>query len=157
MERINILGKNYQIEKRQSSENTVKLTRNRIIIESRDMDPDSLLKEFMTNYLHSKLEEILEQINRVNGLDIFGDLDFEIVEKIDNKRERIAKLKGRKILIKLNAISLPEEALKYIISHELAHILTKRHTKRFWKIVAALYPKFETGKKLFEKFGYNAI
>jgi len=53
------------------------------------------------------------------------------VEKIDGKKQRIAKLKGNKILVKLNAATLPESALKYIIVHEIAHIFTKRHCKKF--------------------------
>lgn len=54
-------------------------------------------------------------------------MDFEIVNKIDNKKQRIAKLKGNKILISLNAIALPKDALKYIIAHEIAHTYKKTY------------------------------
>jgi predicted metal-dependent hydrolase len=79
-------------------------------------------------------------------------LDFEIVEKIDNKKERIAELKGNKILIKLNAVVLPKSALKYIVVHEIAHAITKRHTKRFWEIVETIYPNYGIGQKLLAKY-----
>ncbi|MEM2174670.1 MAG: M48 family metallopeptidase, partial [Candidatus Micrarchaeia archaeon] len=72
--------------------------------------------------------------------------------KIDNKKQRIAKLKGNKILIKLNAIALPKSALKYIIAHEIAHMFTKRHTKRFWKTVELMCPNFKKNQRLLIKY-----
>jgi hypothetical protein len=102
--------------------------------------------------LYSRLLNIYEQIKREGKIEVFGNLDFEIVEKIDNKKERIAKLKGNKILIKLNAVALPKSALKYTVVHEIAHTITKRHTKRFWKIVETIYPSFKMGQKLLAKY-----
>ncbi len=102
--------------------------------------------------LYPQLLEIYEQIKSEGKVEVFGDLDFEIVEKIDNKRHRIAKLKGNKILVKQDAIALPKSALKYILAHEIAHIFTKRHSKKFWKIVQTIYPDFEVGEKLLMKY-----
>jgi len=50
-------------------------------------------------------------------------------------------------------IALPKEALKYMLVHELAHIATKRHTKKFWKIVETVYPEFKIGQKLLAEYG----
>ncbi|RLE69888.1 MAG: hypothetical protein DRJ37_07350, partial [Thermoprotei archaeon] len=75
-----------------------------------------------------------------------------VVGSIDNKRRRIAKLKGNKILVRLNAVALPEPALKYIIAHEIAHIFNKRHTKRFWRMVETIYPEYEVGLKLLREY-----
>jgi predicted metal-dependent hydrolase len=108
--------------------------------------------EEQADLLYSRLLNIYEQIKREGKIEIFGNLDFEIVEKIDNKKERIAKLKGNKILVKLNAVVLPKSALKYIVVHEIAHIITKRHTARFWKIVETIYPNFKMGQKLLAKY-----
>jgi predicted metal-dependent hydrolase len=108
--------------------------------------------EEQADLLYSRLLNIYDQIKREGKIEIFGSLDFEIVEKIDNKKERIAKLKGNKILIKLNAVVLPKSALKYIVVHEIAHAITKRHTKRFWKIVETIYPNYRIGQKLLAKY-----
>jgi hypothetical protein len=110
-------------------------------------------KNISADRFYSKLYGIYEKIKREGKVEVFGDLDFEIVEEIDNKRQRIAKLKGNKILVKQNAVGLPKSALKYMIAHEIAHIFTKRHTKKFWRIVEAIYPNFEVGQKLFMKYG----
>jgi len=74
------------------------------------------------------------------------------LEKIDGRKERIAKLKGNRILVKLNAVTPPESALKYVIAHEIAHIFTKRHSKRFWRIIETIYPSFKEGEKLFAEY-----
>jgi len=109
--------------------------------------------DYSAELLYSELFRIYEQIRKERRIEVFGDLDFEVVEKIDNKKHRIAKLKGNKILVQLNALRLPKSALKYIIAHEIAHTLTKRHTRRFWKVVETIYPKFETGQNLLIKYG----
>jgi len=103
--------------------------------------------------LYSELFRIYDQIRKEKRIEVFGNLDFEVVEDIDNKKHRIAKLKGNRILVQLNAMRLPRSALKYIIAHEIAHTLTKRHTRRFWKIVETIYPKFEKGQDLLMKYG----
>ena len=103
--------------------------------------------------LYSELFRIYDQIRKEKRIEVFGNLDFEVVEDIDNKKHRIAKLKGNRILVRLNAVRLPKSALRYIIAHEIAHTLTKRHTRRFWKIVETIYPKFEKGQDLLMKYG----
>ncbi len=103
--------------------------------------------------LYSRLCDIYEQIRRERRVEVFGTLDFEVVKSVDGKKHRIAKLKGNKILVQLNAARLPKSALRYIIAHEIAHTLTKKHTKRFWKILEAIYPTFETGQALLIKYG----
>jgi len=109
--------------------------------------------DYSAELLYSELFRIYDQIRKERRIEVFGNLDFEVVEKIDNKKHRIAKLKGNKILVQLNAVRLPKSALKYIIAHEIAHTLTKRHTRRFWKVVETIYPKFETGQNLLMKYG----
>ncbi|MGC8935707.1 MAG: M48 family metallopeptidase [Thermoproteota archaeon] len=105
------------------------------------------VEEEQANILYDRLSKIYNEIEKEGKIKIFGNLDFEVVKKIDGKRERIAKLKGNKIVVKISAVSLPDSALKYIIAHEIAHILLKRHTKRFWKIVETIYPDFKVGQR----------
>jgi predicted metal-dependent hydrolase len=113
----------------------------------------ALRDECQSEALYSKLFDIYDQIRRERRIEVFGTLDFEVVRKIDGKRNRIAKLKGNRILVHVNAGRLPKSALRYIVAHEIAHTLTKRHTKRFWKIVESIYPTFETGQSLLMKYG----
>lgn len=152
MKKVTIFGKNHAIVEQESKRDSILVINNKIIIKTHERPPEDLLKEFLAERLYSELIKIYEQIRKEGKIEIFGDLDFEIVEKIDNKKQRIAKQKGNKILVKLNAIALPKSALRYVIVHEIAHILTKRHTKKFWKIVKTIYPNFEVGRNLLEKY-----
>ena len=151
--KITIFGKKYIVVKQKSSNDSVKLKNSKIIVNSNKKPPDLLLKEFLANLLYSQLHKIYNKIKNGKRIEIFGNLDFEIVEKIDKKKQRVAKIKGNKILIKLNAITLPKSALKYMIAHEIAHVFTKRHSEKFWKIVKMIYPNYHKGYKLFIKSG----
>ena len=124
---------------------------------SRTIAVTALRDEHQSEALYSKLFDIYDQIRRERRIEVFGTLDFEVVRNIDSKSHRIAKLKGNRILVHVNAGGLPKSALRYIIAHEIAHTLTKRHTKRFWKIVEAIYPTFETGQSLLMKHGSQIL
>jgi len=102
--------------------------------------------------LHTKLCQIYNQIKQEGKIDILGsDLEFEILPKIDNKKQRIAKLTQNKIQIRLDAVNLPTNALKYIIAHEIAHTITKKHTKKFWRTLETIYPNYQKGKQQLQK------
>lgn len=157
MKSLTIFGKNHTIIEQRSDKDSVHIQNNKILITSCKRPASSLLKEFLTDLLYSQLLKIHDQIKKKEIVDVFGDLDFEIVEKIDNKKQRVAKLKGNKILVKLNAVMLPKPLLEYIIAHEMAHIVTKRHTERFWKTVELMCPNFQKNRELLTKYGHSII
>jgi len=92
--------------------------------------------------------EIFEGLKRKGGIEIYGNIDFEVVDRIDRNPKRVAKLKGNKIFVKINVVFLPLRVVEYIVAHEMAHLFVKRHTKRFWKIVERLHPDYETSHNL---------
>ena len=107
--------------------------------------------------LYSKLSDVYDQVKSESRIDVFGSLDFEVVRSIDGKKQRIAKLKGNKILVHVNARRLPKTALKYVVVHELAHSIMKGHQRGFWKVVKSIYPNFETGHNLLMKHGSKIL
>lgn len=151
MEAVTILGKDYPIIEKKTNKDTVQINEERVLITSNIRLPRSLLKEFLTNLLFNKLEEIHKEIKNEGKVDLLGNLDFEITERIDNKKGRIAKLKGNRIILKLDAVALPENVLRYIVAHEIAHIANKRHTRKFWKTVELIYPNFRQAQKQLTK------
>jgi hypothetical protein len=152
MKELKVFGKNVEVEETRSDKDLVEFRDGRIMVATCERPSNSLLKEFLENLLYSHVSEIYEDIRSEGKIDIFGDLDFEILERIDGRKERIAKLKGNKILVKLSAVTSPESALKYVIAHEIAHVFTRRHSKRFWRIVQTIYPSFKEGEKLFAEY-----
>ena len=149
MKALKVFGKTTKVEEQKSSRDSVEFTNGRILISSCERPASSLLKEFLEDLLYWQLCKIYEQIRNEGKIDLFGDLDFEILERIDSRKERIAKLKGEKILVKLSAVASPESVLKYVVAHEIAHIFTKRHSKKFWRLVETICPDYEAGQKLF--------
>lgn len=151
MKTLKIFGEEYEIVRGNSGEDKVDFKDGEIHVHSKSRSSSKLIKEALSDYLYTELLEIYEQIKKEKKLEILGDIKFEVKEKIDDKKNRIAKLKDNKITVKLNAISLPEEALKFIMAHEMAHLVTKKHNSRFWNIVKTIYPEYEEGKDLLKK------
>lgn len=152
MRGLKVFGKSIKVEEQKSNKDSVEFTNGKIVIASWERTTSSLLKEFLEDLLYSELCKVYEEIKNEDKIELFGDLDFEVLGRIDGKNERIAKLKGKRILVKLNAIAAPENAIKYLIAHEIAHIFTKRHSKKFWRVVETIYPDFKEGQKLFIKY-----
>lgn len=151
MKTLKILGKEYEVIPGNSGEDRVDIKDGEIHVHSRNVSSSKLIKEALSDYLYTELLGIYEQTKSENKLEILGDIKFEVKEKIDDKRNRIAKLKHNKITVKLNAIALPEAALKFIMAHEVAHLVTKKHNNRFWNVVKTIYPEFEIGQELLNK------
>lgn len=151
MTEIDVLGKPWSVIKEESDRDTLRLEDGKILIEYKNRTADILLKDYLASLLHSQLHSIYDEMRREGRVEVFGNLDFEIMDSIDNKRRRIAKLRGNNILVKLDVVALPEDVLRYVIAHELAHTYIKRHTSRFWKTVELMYPNFRESKELLER------
>lgn len=152
MVKLIVFGKQVEVEEKKSGEDKVEFKDKRIVVKSSKAKASVLLRNFLVELLHSELTKIYDDIKNGGKIELFGSMDFEIVEKIDKRKERVAKIKGNKIIVKLSTIALPKEALRYILVHEIAHITTKKHTKKFWKIVETLCPGFEEKKELMTKY-----
>jgi len=88
-----------------------------------------------------KIEKIVDELLEKNGVELFGNLKIEVVNM-----DTLALIKGNKIYVNVNARKYPKYILKYVIAHELAHLIVKRHTKRFWEIVKQIYPGYKRAK-----------
>ena len=150
---VTVLGKDYPIIEKKADKDTVQFRDNQLVIASNRRTTESLLKDFLADLLSNKLEEIYEGIKKEGKIDLLGNLDFEIVKRIDNKKGRIAKLKGNRIILQLDAIALPENILRYIVAHEVAHVENKRHTRKFWKTVELICPNFRETQQQLTKLG----
>lgn len=59
----------------------------------------------------------------------------------------LAHITKKSITINLELMKKPQEALEYIIVHELVHFLEKNHTKRFYALVEHFLPVWKEYKK----------
>jgi predicted metal-dependent hydrolase len=152
MKQLVIFGQQHLLKEQKSDKDYIEHRSNTVIVNRHNKTTKTLLREFLAQLLFEKLLETYDSIKAEGKVELFGDFDFEITENIDNKKTRIAKLKGNKVIVKLDAVTLPESALKYIVAHEIAHTENKRHTKKFWKIVKLICPDFKKSQKLLSTF-----
>jgi len=101
-----------------------------------------------------KENKIIERIERIIGelidgknKEIVGDIVIDVLE-IDD----LALIKGNRIYFSKKIENLSDEAVKYIVAHELAHLAVKKHSEKFWEIVKNLYPDYMKGRKEVEEF-----
>ncbi len=50
-------------------------------------------------------------------------------------------------------ICCPKTVLEYVVVHELAHLLERNHSEKFWSIVKGILPNYESQKKWLEVDG----
>ena len=58
-------------------------------------------------------------------------------------------------LIRLNwrLVHLPADLADYVVAHEVAHLVEMNHSKRFWALVATLYPAWREAREQLELAG----
>jgi predicted metal-dependent hydrolase len=110
----------------------------------------------------NEIKKISENLKIYIQDDLNGLIDLfvnEIGEILNVKPEKILfrKMKRRwgscnykkKVLI-LNKLLqyLPEELIKYIVIHEMCHLIIKNHKKEFWLLVKKFDPNFKEKEKL---------
>ncbi|MEM0126357.1 MAG: M48 family metallopeptidase [Thermofilum sp.] len=149
MATVTVFGKRFTVVEEKSDRDQVRLKGSRIHVATATRPPNLLLKEFLEDLLYSQLVKIYDRMGR--KVEVLGNLDFEIVDRIDRNKHRVAKIRRNRVLVKLNAVALPKTALRYVVAHEIAHVLTKRHTERFWRTVELICPDFKKGRILLEK------
>ena len=148
MKQLTIFGQQHLLQEQKSDQDHIELRSNTIIVRKHKKTTKTLLREFLSQLLYDKLMETYDNIKAEGKVELFGDFDFEITESVDDKKTRIAKLKGNKVIIKLNTVALPESALKYIVAHEIGHTTSKRHTSKFWRTVKLIYPDYKKAQQL---------
>jgi len=50
-------------------------------------------------------------------------------------------------------IMAPEQALEYVVIHELCHLIEFNHSARFWRLVESQMPEYESWKKWLKEHG----
>lgn len=151
MRTVMIFGQLFQVVENNNGRNEVIKEDNRIIVGSHSEAAETILDEYLQEQLSKSLYDIFDQIAENGKLNVFGDIEFKVSSKIDGNKDIIAKLKGNRILVKTSAIALPINVLKYIVSHEIAHVTIKKHTSKFWKTVELICPDYEQSQQLLNK------
>lgn len=68
---------------------------------------------------------------------------------------------GRDRVVRVHAdlVQAPAAAMEYVVAHEVAHLLHRNHSPRFWRTVELTMPEWASGKRLLEAWevGHRAV
>lgn len=95
--------------------------------------------------------ELLEWVTLINATTL--NLPFKGVRLGTSKFSRLAQMnmKTRQMTVsKYSLMNVPEPALRYLMVHELAHLLEANHSPAFWAIVGQYVPDYKRQSRLIQ-------
>ena len=96
---------------------------------------------------------------------IFADLSFEYAERLEVKFSKIS-IKDPKsrwascsssgaLMYSWRLIMAPSNIIRYVVAHEIAHLLHLNHSKDFWSVVHSLCPNYNAHRLWLRSNGKN--
>ncbi len=114
----------------------------------KSLEKESKRKEKEPLYTLEEFKEIIEK--NVNGLVKTTGLQPNKVRIRDIKYAWGSCSKDRNITLNYKLISYSEDAIRYVIIHELCHIKHMNHSKEFWGLLEKYMPNYKEVKKEFK-------
>ena len=137
---INFFDRIFEIKYISSTRNKVYLKNHTIEILSNKRHSSVLLK-WMKDEVKNKSKEIINDFSEMLGVKVSKvkvSNSFSYWGSCNSKNE---------ISINWRLIFCPQYILKYIIAHELSHLIEFNHSKNFWNLVDRLIPNRKDAQK----------
>ncbi|MGM5483050.1 MAG: M48 family metallopeptidase [Nanobdellota archaeon] len=119
--------------------NTIKITLSSSLNEEEKQKHISvLLNRCLSKVFHEKIERLVRELNEK----YFGkQINNVNLKRLNSKWGSCSQNKN----INLNSAFLfaPEEVIKYVCIHELAHLIEQNHSKNFWTLVKKAIPNYK--------------
>lgn len=127
----------------------VQITDDVIQIYSLPSQHKSTLVRFLKDMLlleTTKLATVLAKEHNINFTKI----------KIMNNKGKWGSCSSKAVLaFNWRLIFAPKKILKYLVVHEMCHIIEMNHSPRFWNLVARLYPDYKLARLWLKEHGNN--
>lgn len=115
------------------------------VMEKREIKPDNLSAEEIAA-LKKKAKEILPQ-KVAYFSEIMGLKPANV--KITSAKKRFGSCSGKNSLCFSYQLMLyPDEAIDYVVVHELAHIKHRNHSARFYSLIEKYLPDYKTRERI---------
>ncbi|MCC8398964.1 MAG: M48 family metallopeptidase [Rickettsia endosymbiont of Labidopullus appendiculatus] len=101
-------------------------------------------KSTLTRFLQDKL--LLEAVNLVTFLGKKHNINFSKIKITNNKNKWGSCSSNAVLAFNWRLIFAPKKILKYLVVHEICHIMEMNHSKHFWHLVARLYPDYKLAR-----------
>jgi predicted metal-dependent hydrolase len=109
----------------------------------------NVLIKFLTKKLLDEISDIITPISK--KYNIF----FSNIRVMNNKTRWGSCSSKRKLSFNWRLVFIQKDVVRYLIVHELSHIVEMNHSKRFWDLVKEIYPEYEAPKTWLKKNGHK--
>ena len=155
---------NYQIIYRNIKYPRIEFKTGRLVLVlPHGQDPDEIIERYK-NWINKKIEFIQESLKNSHNKKIFNrtdkelrDLIYSLVRKISGELSvNVNKIYFKRMKTKWASCSpkknltvnvllkyLPENLIEYIIFHEMAHLIERRHNEKFWGIISQKFVNYK--------------
>lgn len=138
--RLPYLGKMVPLEILKANEPAkVRLLKGKFLVLAANEDRETI-RLLYENWLKEKADNFLPSIvaKYSKALDVSPT---RIVVK--NMRKRWGSATKNNVLnLNVNLLKAPEDAIEYIVLHELCHLIERNHSRRFWDLISRFMPDY---------------
>ena len=136
-----IFNVDYTLEYIDSKDEKVQFCDNKITVYSAIDNRAKTLRNFLTNFLFSKISQIVHDIRDK------WNLQWPAI-RISNNKSTWGSCSSKGMLsFNRRLIFAPLEILYYVIVHEMCHLVEMNHSARFWHLVSNLCPDYKVHKQ----------
>ncbi len=153
---LRILGQQYNVIIKKSSLNDIIEQDSNLIIFSKTPDDFSSLQKQYEKYFKTKAQtlfkEIMEDLYPIVGRHNakFPSLKFKKMKTMWGN----CNIRNGTITLNYNLYKTPKECIRYVVLHELTHLLNKNHNAAFYNFIEANMPDWRSCK---EKLHYETM
>lgn len=150
---IYIFGKLYLLDVQTGATTTLHIDHeNKAIIVT--TKSESILRKRFYSLLSPTLKEFVVRevpiVSATMKTPPFGNIQVKMVRSLWGSCSSNGNLSFNKRLI-----HYPEEVIRYVVVHEVAHLLQRNHSEAFWNLVASYMPQYKRARQVLKenKFG----
>ena len=137
----NVWGKPYSLNLKESKKKRVYIKDQKIIIEILEKEDFAMKAKLLKGFYRKELYEKVSMF--VNYYCKLMDLDIPEYRVKDMKtRWGSCNTIDKRIWLSLKLALYPEHCLEYVVVHELAHLIERKHNKTFYNLVERYYPNW---------------
>lgn len=144
------LGRQYKLDIKASSVDSVSLSKGVIVCNTTDsVKNNSSTKNQINKWYLEKAKLIFsERHDEVFKRFNYNDKPKLAIKKMDKRWGSF--IRGKSIILNPLLIQTSKDCIDYVITHELCHVKYRNHTKAFYKLLRAKYPRWEVVKEKLE-------
>ncbi len=139
-ESLTYLGRNYRLEIVDEGFDSVRFSNRFYLSKHSQAKAADLLEAWFKARAREKITPLVEEVARALGVSynhiLISDLKYRWGSCTPNDN----------LNFNWRLIKAPVYVIKYVVVHELAHLIEPNHTERFWNIVYVQAPRYEKAK-----------